>query len=86
MTKTANVGRQFMEIMKDYMERQDYDSFDVAVEIDNLYTDLSNLYYNNINDWRNLTRPAVLRQQLLQRQPRYILHVRRGSEWLQPPV
>ena len=28
MTKTANVGRQFMEIMKDYMERQEYDSFD----------------------------------------------------------
>ena len=50
MTKTANVGRQFMEIMKDYMERQEYDSFDVAVEIDDLYTDLSNLYYNNIND------------------------------------
>ena len=50
MTKTANIGRQFMEIMKDYMARQDDDSFDVAVEIDDLYTDLSNLYYNNIKD------------------------------------
>ena len=39
-----------MEIMKDYMERQEYDSFDVAVEIDNLYTDLTNLYYNNNDD------------------------------------
>ena len=53
MTKTANVGRQFMEIMKDYMERQDYDSFDVAVEIADLYEDLSNLYYYNINDNSN---------------------------------
>jgi len=53
MSDTANVGRQFMDIMQDYMERQDYDSFDVAVEIDNLYTDLSNLYYNNINDNSN---------------------------------
>ena len=36
----TEVGVQFMEIMKDYMERQDYDGFDVAVEIDNclLYT------------------------------------------------
>ena len=43
----SEVGVQFMEIMKDYMERQDYDGFDVAVEIDNLYTDLSNLYNYN---------------------------------------
>ena len=43
----SEVGVQFMEIMKDYMERQDYDGFDVAVEIDNLYTDLSNLYNHN---------------------------------------
>ena len=43
----SEVGIQFMEIMKDYMERQDYDGFDVAVEIDNLYTDLSNLYNYN---------------------------------------
>ena len=46
----SEVGVQFMEIMKDYMERQDYDGFDVAVEIDDLYTDLSNLYYNNNDD------------------------------------
>ncbi len=46
----SEVGVQFMEIMKDYMERQDYDGFDVAVEIDNLYTDLSNLY--NYNQWQ----------------------------------
>ena len=47
MTKTANVGRQFMEIMQDYMECQDFDGFDVAVEIYNLYTDLANLYNYN---------------------------------------
>ena len=43
----SEVGVQFMEIMKDYMERQEYDSFDVATEIDDLYTDLSNLYNYN---------------------------------------
>jgi hypothetical protein len=41
------VGVQFMEIMGDYMKRQDDPDFDVAVEIDSLYTDLSNLYFNN---------------------------------------
>ena len=49
MTKTE-IADDFMEIMKDYMARQDDDGFDVAVEIDNLYTDLSNLYYNNNDD------------------------------------
>ena len=46
MTKTE-IADDFMEIMKDYMARQEYDSFDVAVEIDDLYTDLSNLYNHN---------------------------------------
>jgi len=40
----------FMEIMKDYMARQDDDSFDANEELYNLYTDLSNLYYNIINE------------------------------------
>jgi len=44
---TSHVGKQFMEIMDDYMARQDDPDFDVAVEIDDLYTSLSNLYYNN---------------------------------------
>lgn len=52
MNKTE-IADGFMEIMKDYMARQDDDSFDVASEIDDLYTDLSNLYYNNINDNSN---------------------------------
>jgi len=52
MTK-AEIADDFMEIMKDYMARQDDDSFDVASEIDDLYTDLSNLYYSNINDNSN---------------------------------
>ena len=43
----ACVGKQFMDIMEDYMVRQDEDIFDVAVEIDDLYKDLSNLYFNN---------------------------------------
>ena len=43
----ASIGRQFMDIMEDYMARQDEDIFDVAVEIDDLYKDLSNLYFNN---------------------------------------
>ena len=43
----AAIGKQFMDIMQDYMKRQDDPDFDVAVEMDDLYTDLSNLYYNN---------------------------------------
>ena len=43
----AAIGTQFMDIMQDYMKRQDDPDFDVAVEIDALYTDLSNLYFNN---------------------------------------
>ena len=46
----ANVGIQFMDIMADYMARQDDDSFDANEELYNLYADLSNLYYNIIND------------------------------------
>ena len=43
----AAIGTQFMDIMQDYMKRQDDPDFDVAVEMDGLYTDLSNLYFNN---------------------------------------
>jgi hypothetical protein len=43
----AAIGGQFMDIMQDYMKRQDDPDFDVAVEMDGLYTDLSNLYFNN---------------------------------------
>ena len=48
MTK-EEIADDFMEIMKDYMARQDDDSFDAASEIDDLFTDLSNLYYYNNN-------------------------------------
>jgi|TARA_R100000030_G_scaffold92794_1_gene78550 hypothetical protein len=47
VVEMASIGRQFMDIMEDYMARQDEDIFDVAVEIDDLYKDLSNLYFNN---------------------------------------
>ena len=43
---TASVGIQFMEIMKDYMARQQDDDFDVSTELEDLYTNLSNLYFN----------------------------------------
>ena len=46
----SEVGVQFMEIMKDYIARSYDDDWDVADEIDDLYTDLSNLYYNNNDD------------------------------------
>jgi len=52
MTKTE-IGEAFMEIMKDYMARQDDPDFDVADEIDDLYTSLSTLYYDSItHDYR----------------------------------
>ena len=47
MILISEVEVQFMEIMKDYMDLQDYDGFDVSVEIDHLYTDLSYLYNQN---------------------------------------
>ena len=46
----AAIGEDFMDIMGDYMKRQDDPDFDVAVEIDALYTDLSNLYYHHSNE------------------------------------
>ena len=48
--KCREVGIQFMDIMADYMARQDDDRFDANEELYNLYADLSNLYYNIIND------------------------------------
>ena len=42
----ASLGRQFMDIMEDYMERQQDDDFDVSIELEDLYTNLSNLYFN----------------------------------------
>jgi uncharacterized protein Yka (UPF0111/DUF47 family) len=50
IAKLLVIGEDFMEIMGDYMARQDDPDFDVAVEIDDLYTSLSNLYYYCIND------------------------------------
>jgi|TARA_R100000479_G_C6395196_1_gene206826 hypothetical protein len=46
----TKAAESFMEIMKDYMARQDDDSFDANEELYDLYTDLSNLYYNIINE------------------------------------
>ena len=42
----ACIGRQFMDIMDDYQERQQDDDFDVSTELEDLYTNLSNLYFN----------------------------------------
>ena len=44
----ANVGIQFMDIMDDYMKRQDDDpNFDGHHELYDLYDALSTLYFNN---------------------------------------
>ena len=47
MSDTANVGRQFMEIMQDYMECQKYPNFNVQQGLHDLYEDLANLYHYN---------------------------------------
>lgn len=47
IAKLLVIGEDFMEIMDDYMARQDDPDFDVAVEIDDLYTSLANLYYHH---------------------------------------
>tara|TARA_A100001201_G_scaffold106519_1_gene91123 strand:- start:188 stop:370 length:183 start_codon:yes stop_codon:yes gene_type:complete len=46
VVEMASLGRQFMDIMEDYMERQQDDDFDVSIELEDLYTNLSNLYFN----------------------------------------
>ena len=46
VVEMASLGRQFMDIMEDYMERQQDDDFDVSTELEDLYTSLSNLYFN----------------------------------------
>ena len=43
----ACIGKQFMDIMDDFYTRSDDPDFDVAVEMDDLYKDLSNLYFNS---------------------------------------
>ena len=47
MNNTAKVGRQFMELMQEYMELQDTDEFDVQQHLMELYENLSNLYHYN---------------------------------------
>jgi len=48
MTATmASIGKVFMVIMYDFYERSNDPDFDVAVEMDDLYKDLSNLYFKN---------------------------------------
>ena len=44
------IAEAFMESMKDYMARQDDWTFDANEELYNLYTDLSTIYYNAINE------------------------------------
>ena len=46
VVEMASLGRQFMDIMEDYMARQQDDDFDVSTELEDLYTSLSNLYFN----------------------------------------
>ena len=46
VVEMASLGRQFMDIMEDYMARQQDDDFDVSIELEDLYTSLSNLYFN----------------------------------------
>lgn len=45
----AAIGEDFMDIMEYYMKRQEDEDFDVAVEIDALYADLSKLFYHHSN-------------------------------------
>ena len=48
MTATmAYVGKQFMDIMEDYMECQEEHGFDPRQGLYDLYEDLSNLYNDN---------------------------------------
>ena len=47
MNSRAKVGRQFMELMQEYMELQDTDEFDVQQHLMELYENLSNLYRYN---------------------------------------
>ena len=48
MTATmASIGKVFMVIMDDFYKRSNDPDFDVAVEMDDLYKDLSNLYFKN---------------------------------------
>ena len=47
----AATGKQFMDIMEEYQDRQHHDpDFDVNAGLYDLYIDLSNLYNDNIND------------------------------------
>ena len=48
MSDTANVVRQFMELMKQYQDSQETcESFEGKYELYDLYEDLSNLYIYN---------------------------------------
>ena len=47
MNNRAKVGRQFMELMQEYMELQDTEEFDVQQHLMELYENLSNLYRFN---------------------------------------
>lgn len=48
MTATmAYVGKTFMDIMEDYMERQEEHGYDPRQGLHDLYEDLSNLYNDN---------------------------------------
>lgn len=44
------IAEAFMESMKDYMARQDDPDFTATDELYDLYTDLSTIYYNAINE------------------------------------
>lgn len=45
----ASIGKQFTDIMEDYMECQEEHGFDPRQGLYDLYEDLSNLYNENLN-------------------------------------
>ena len=50
VVEMASAGKQFMDIMEDFMARQQDDDFDVSTELEDLYTNLSNLYIHYKDD------------------------------------
>ena len=46
----ASAGKQFMDIMEDFMARQQDDDFDVSTELEDLYTNIANLYIHYKDD------------------------------------
>ena len=50
VVEMASAGKQFMDIMEDFMARQQDDDFDVSTELEDLYTNIANLYIHYKDD------------------------------------